>query len=59
MKPEPSNVSGELIETHEFRHQVTHKVNWSHVLVAVIAFVAIIKLAPLLAADDDDSRRGL
>lgn len=37
MEPDPSNVSGEVVERHEFKHVV----NWSHVAVALAIFAVL------------------
>lgn len=42
MKLDQENVSGKVVETHEFRHRV----NWSHVLITVVLVYAIAKLGP-------------
>ena len=57
MKPAPENVDGRLVETHEFSHVVEHRVNWSHVLLAVVVLVAIFKLAPAAAEVADSEER--
>ena len=49
MKPDPENVSGKLVESHEFSHAVEHQVNWSHVLLAIVLVYAIGKLGPAVA----------
>jgi hypothetical protein len=56
MKPEPGNVDGKVVETHEFRHAVEHSVNWSHVLAALVLLYGIWRLGPLLARDSDENR---
>jgi hypothetical protein len=52
MKPDPSKVEGRKVVSHEFSHQVEHKVQWSHVLLAIVLLVAIVKLGPVLTNDD-------
>lgn len=61
MRPAPENVEGKLVESHEFSHAVEHHVNWSHFLLAMVAFVAIFKLGPVAvqvagAGGRDDAR---
>lgn len=56
MKPDPSNVEGRVVESHEFSHSVEHSVNWSHVLAALVLLYAIWRLGPLLAQSDDENR---
>jgi len=51
MRPEPGNVEGKVVRSHEFSHAVKHEVNWSHFLFALVALVAILKLGPALAPD--------
>jgi hypothetical protein len=50
MKPDPENVSGKLVESHEFSHSVEHQVNWSHFLLAIVLIYAIAKLGPVVAS---------
>lgn len=40
MEPDPSNVSGEIVHQHEYRHVV----NWGYVAVAV-AVIAVLYVA--------------
>jgi len=56
MKVHPENVSGEIVESHQFSHSVQHQVNWSHVLFALVALVTLWKLGPAAArwAEDED-----
>lgn len=49
MKPQPENIDGRVVESHEFAHSVEHQVNWSHVLLAVVLVIAIFKLGPAVA----------
>lgn len=60
MKPDPSNVDGKLVETHEFSHSVEHQVNWSHFLFALVILVALWKLGPAVtaAAGSEDREDG-
>ena len=62
MKPDPENIEGKLVESHEFAHSVEHQVNWSHVLLAVVVLVAIYKLGPAISeavsGEDQERRRG-
>lgn len=54
MKPDPSNVDGKLVETHEFVHSVEHSVNWSHVLAALVLLYGIYRLGPVVTNAEDD-----
>jgi len=56
MRPKPENVSGELIESHEFSHAVEHQVNWSHVLLAIVFVYAIAKLGPAVVSAGENRR---
>ena len=49
MKPQPENIDGRVVESHEFTHSVEHQVNWSHVLLAVVLVIAIFRLGPAVA----------
>ena len=49
MKPDPENVEGKIVESHEFAHSVEHRINWSHFLLAVVVLVAIFKLGPAVS----------
>jgi len=46
VNPAPENVEGQLIRSHSFNHSVQHRINWSHVLVAVIVFAIIWRVGP-------------
>jgi hypothetical protein len=52
--PNPSNISGEKVVSHS----VEHRVNWSHVLLAVAAVYVAAKFGPPLldatSGTDDD-----
>ena len=50
MRPDPENVSGTLVESHEFTHSVEHQVNWSHFLFAIVLIYGIAKLGPAVAS---------
>jgi len=50
MKPDPSNVEGKIVESHEFAHSVEHEINYSHFLFALVILVAIWKLGPAISA---------
>lgn len=47
MRPDPSNVTGEVIETHQFEHSVHWNV--SHVLLVIVALYGVWRLGPVLA----------
>lgn len=50
MKPDPANVEGKKVETHEFVHSVNHSVNWSHVLGFLVLLVIVWRLGPVAAS---------
>ena len=56
MKLDQENVSGKLVESHEFSHAVEHQVNWSHVLLAIVLVYAIGKLGPAVASAGENRR---
>lgn len=56
MKPEPGNVEGKVVETHEFSHVVEHTVNWSHVLAALVVLYGLWRLGPMLAGSSEEKR---
>ena len=61
MKPTPENVEGQVVRSHEYRHSLEHKVNWSHVLLAGVVLITVWKLTPVAAevagsGDRDDVR---
>lgn len=49
MRPQPENIDGRVVESHEFAHSVEHQVNWSHVLLAIVLVIAIFKLGPTVS----------
>jgi hypothetical protein len=51
MKVKPENVSGKLVESHEFTHQVKHQVNWSHILLGIVAIYVIARLGPVMVGE--------
>ena len=53
MKPDPENVSGKLVESHEFSHAVEHQVNWSHALLAVVVLVALWQFSTVVTSTED------
>jgi hypothetical protein len=57
MKVHPENVSGEIVESHQFSHSVQHQVNWSHFLVALVVVVVVWKLGPAAAQWAEDKNR--
>lgn len=50
MKPDPANVEGKKVETHEFVHSVNHSVNWSHVLGFLVLLAIVWRLGPVVAS---------
>ena len=46
MKPDPANIEGKRVETHEFVHSVSHTVNWSHMLGFFVLLVIVWQLGP-------------
>ena len=56
MKPEPGNVEGRLVETHEFSHVVEHTINWSHVLAALVVLYGLWRLGPVLVETPEEDR---
>lgn len=58
MKPDPANVEGKKVETHEFVHSVNHSVNWSHVLGFLVLLAIMWRVGPAVAeAVSSGSRR--
>lgn len=53
MDPSPENVTGQVVERHEFQHHVAHEVNWSHVGMMLLFLVAVWKLSSTLSTDDE------
>jgi hypothetical protein len=49
MNPSTENIEGQVVESHEYTHAIEHKVNWSHVLLAVVVLVSVFKLGPVVA----------
>lgn len=60
MNPIPENVEGKVVENHEFRHSVEHRVNWSHIMVAIVVVAVVAKVGPIIAETaqgEEQSRR--
>jgi hypothetical protein len=57
MKPDPENVSGKIVESHEFSHAVEHQVNWSHVLLAFVVVYGIMKLSPAVTGGQREQNK--
>ena len=49
MKMNQENVSGKVVESHDYTHSVKHRVNWSHVLATIVLVYAIAQLGPAVA----------
>lgn len=49
MRPKPENITGEVTRSHRFEHKVVHSINWSHILFALVALVAIYALWGIFA----------
>jgi hypothetical protein len=39
--PAPENIDGSKNVSHIFEHQMQHRVNWSHVALAVVALIVV------------------
>jgi len=39
--PAPENIDGSKNVSHIFEHRVQHRVNWSHVALAVVALIVV------------------
>lgn len=52
MEPAPENVDGRVVETHSFEHRV----NWSHVALALAALYVAWKASGLLANAAENDR---
>jgi len=50
--PQPSNITGEKVQQHVFKHEV----NWGYVVIAAVVLFAVWYADPLerLGGDDDD-----
>lgn len=60
MKPDPANIEGKKVETHEFVHSVNHSVNWSHVLGFLVLLAIALRVGPPIldsvSSGDRDNR---
>jgi len=54
MQPNAENVTGKVVERHEFQHRVAHEVNWSHVGVMILLLLIVWKLSSTFSADEDE-----
>lgn len=48
--PHPSNISGEKVQQHVFKHEI----QWGYVLLAIVALVAMWKFSGAIAASGSD-----
>ena len=51
--PDPSNISGEKVQRHVFKHSI----NWGYVAIAVAVVLLGLKLLPAVASDDEDKNQ--
>lgn len=48
--PQPSNITGEKVQQHVFKHEV----DWGHIIIGIVVLFAVWYTDPLSKLGDDD-----
>ena len=57
--PAPENIDGSKNVSHIFEHQMQHRVNWSHVALAVVALIVVYVLFVRDGGEIEDDEDGV
>jgi len=57
--PAPENIDGSKNVSHIFEHQMQHRVNWSHVALAVVALIVVYVLFIRDGGEIEDDEDGM
>jgi hypothetical protein len=57
--PAPENIDGSKNVSHIFEHQMQHRVNWSHVALAVVALIVVYVLFIRDGGEIEDDEDGV
>lgn len=55
MEPDPSNVTGKVVESHSFEHVV----RWDYALIAVVVLYVLWRFFPRQSDDEDGESGGI